>query len=345
MRAGGASGVVGGRMGCCEPGPVYIPCSGAGRSRPASSHRIGRWLTRAPAAAPAPAAVVSAAPSSAATSPISRPATMPQTQGTSAGHATKTSEAGFLPWTGRRARAGRTLSSSSNRSFVFATPETPGWKGGIGLPKALHAMWSPVSLFTTCVVPTTWFTQMTGCCRRPLFGDLRRWRDQRRSSWGGMDLRQGAGRAHRCRSKPATDLSREARHGTLSPHKNTEENTKQAQRSAASFSWHGVGGHSGWAWGTGATVRAPHLSHSRVSHVTQLSLELRCTCTQFGSDLKRRVWGLVASRLALTMISIKGATALATALATAAIIPAAALAFVLVLPWGVEDIIRADDLV
>ena len=81
------------------------------------------------------------------------------------------------------------------------------------------------------------------------------------------------------------------------------------------------------------------------SLMTQLSLELRCTCTQFGSDLKRRVWGLVASRLALTMISIKGATALATALATAAIIPAAALAFVLVLPWGVEDIIRADDLV
>ena len=153
-----------------------MPCSGAGRSRPASSHRIGRRLTRAPAAAPAPAAVASAAPSSAATSPISRPATVPQTQGTLAGHATKTSEAGtgFLPLTGRRARAGRTLSSSSNRSFVFATPETPGWKGGIGLPKALHAIWSPVSLFTTCVVPTTWFTQMTGCCRRPLFGDLRK---------------------------------------------------------------------------------------------------------------------------------------------------------------------------
>ena len=87
------------------------------------------------------------------------------------------------------------------------------------------------------------------------------------------------------------------------------------------------------------------VSLTRVSLMTQLSLELRCTCTQFGSDLKRRVWGLVASRLALTMISIKGATALATALATAAIIPAAALAFVLVLPWGVEDIIRADDLV
>ena len=203
--------MVGGRMGCCEPGPVYIPCSGAGRSRPASSHRIGRWLTRAPAAAPAPAAVASAAPSSAATSPISRPATMPQTQGTSAGHATKTSEAGFLPWAGRRARAGRTLSSSSNRSFVFATPETPGWKGGIGLPKALHAMWSPVSLFTTCVVPTTWFTQMTGCCRRPLFGDLRRWRDRRRSSWGWDGPSTGRGRAHRCRSKPATDLSGELR--------------------------------------------------------------------------------------------------------------------------------------
>ena len=184
-------------------------CSGAGRSRPASSHRIGRWLIRAPAAAPAPAAVASAAPFSAATSPISRPATMPQTQGTSAGHAT--SEAGFLPWTGRRARAGRTLSSSSNRSFVFATPETPGWKGGIGLPKALHAMWSPVSLFTTCVVPTTWFTQMTGCCRRPLFGDLRRWRDQRRSSWGWDGPSTGRGRAHRCRSKPATDLSGELR--------------------------------------------------------------------------------------------------------------------------------------
>ena len=211
MRAGGASGVVAGRMGCCEPGPVYMPCSGAGRSRPASSHRIGRWLTRAPAAAPAPAAVASAAPSSAATSPISRPAIMPQTQGTSADHATKTSEVGFLPGTGRRARAGRTLSSSSSRSFVFATPETPGWKGGIGLPKALHAMWSPVSLFTTCVVPTTWFTQMTGCCRRPLFGDLRRWRDQRRSSWGWDGPSTGRGRAHRCRSKPATDLSGELR--------------------------------------------------------------------------------------------------------------------------------------
>ena len=111
------------------------------------------------------------------------------------------------------------------------------------------------------------------------------------------------------------------------------------------MSCHGAGGRSGWAWGTGATVRARRISLSLGSLMTQLSLELRCTCTQFGSDLKRRVWGLVASRLALTMISIKGATALATALATAAIIPAAALAFVLVLPWGVEDIIRADDLV
>ena len=89
------------------------------------------------------------------------------------------------------------------------------------------------------------------------------------------------------------------------------------------------------------SVRRMCASLSLGSLMTQLSLELRCTCTQFGSDLKRRVWGLVASRLALTMISIKGATALATA----AIIPAAALAFVLVLPWGVEDIIRADDLV
>ena len=228
MRAGGASGVVGGRMGCCEPGPVYIPCSGAGRSRPASSHRIGRWLTRAPAAAPAPAAVASAAPFSAATSPISRPATMPQTQGTSAGHAT--SEAGFLPWTGRRARAGRTLSSSSNRSFVFATPETPGWKGGIGLPKALHAMWSPVSLFTTCVVPTTWFTQMTGCCRRPLFGDLRRWRDQRRSSWGWDGPSTGRG--------PRTSLPLKASNRSFAggktrdaaSHKNTPKHTGDATK-------------------------------------------------------------------------------------------------------------------
>ena len=101
--AGEASG--GCRMGCCQPGPVYIPCSGAGRSRPASSHRIGRWLTRAPAAAPAPAAVASAAPSSAATSPISRPATMPQTQGTSAGHAED--KRGRLPTLGGPSRAGR----------------------------------------------------------------------------------------------------------------------------------------------------------------------------------------------------------------------------------------------
>ena len=103
----------------------------------------------------------------------------------------------------------------------------------------------------------------------------------------------------------------------------------------------------GTAVGHGGRARPSvrRISLTLGSLMTQLSLELRCTCTQFGSDLKRRVWGLVASRLALTMISIKGATALATALATAAIIPAAALAFVLVLPWGVEDIIRADDLV
>ena len=52
-----------------------MPCWGASRSRPASSRRIGRWLTRAHAAVPAPAAVASAAPSSATTSPISCPAT------------------------------------------------------------------------------------------------------------------------------------------------------------------------------------------------------------------------------------------------------------------------------
>jgi hypothetical protein len=57
------------------------------------------------------------------------------------------------------------------------------------------------------------------------------------------------------------------------------------------------------------------------------------------------VWGLEAPPLTLAMISIKGATALAAALATAAVPAAIALAFVLVLPWGVEDIIRADDLV
>ena len=66
------------------------------------------------------------------------------------------------------------MSSSFFRSFVVATPVTPGWKGGFGLPKASQAMWSPVSLLTTCVVPITWFSQITGCCFRPL-GDLHRW--------------------------------------------------------------------------------------------------------------------------------------------------------------------------
>ena len=113
----------------------------------------------------------------------------------------KTSEAapGFPPSSGRRARAGRTLSSSFVRSFVLATPVTPGWKGGIGLPKGSQAMWSPVSLLTTCVVPTTWFSQITGCCRRPLFGDLRRWVTNAGQAVGGMDPGSGqAGRAHRC---------------------------------------------------------------------------------------------------------------------------------------------------
>ena len=107
----------------------------------------------------------------------------------------KTSEAapGFPPSPGRRARAGRTLSSSFVRSFVVATPVTPGWKGGIGLPKGLQAMWSPVSLLTTCVVPITWFSQITGCCRRPLFGDLRRWVTNAGQAVGGMDRRRAAG--------------------------------------------------------------------------------------------------------------------------------------------------------
>ena len=107
----------------------------------------------------------------------------------------KTIEAapGFPPSPGRRARAGRTLSSSFVRSFVVATPVTPGWKGGIGLPKGLQAMWSPVSLLTTCVVPITWFSQITGCCRRPLFGDLRRWVTNAGQAVGGMDRRRAAG--------------------------------------------------------------------------------------------------------------------------------------------------------
>ena len=56
-------------------------------------------------------------------------------------------------------------------------------------------------------------------------------------------------------------------------HTKTHQNTQETQRSAASFSWHGVGGHSGWAWGTGATVRAPHarLSHSGLSHDSALA--------------------------------------------------------------------------
>lgn len=301
MRVAGPLGRWVAAWAAASQGPCECLARGAGRSRPASSHRIGRWLTRAPAAAPAPAAVASAAPSSAATSPISRPATMPQTQGTLAGrrHEDKRGT-GFLPWTGRRARAGRTLSSSSNRSFVFATPETPGWKGGIGLPKALHAMWSPVSLFTTCVVPTTWSTQMTGCCRRPLFGDLRRWRDQRRSSWGWDGPSTGRGRAHRCRSKPATDLSRDARHVTL--RENTDqvisENTETKCNVGFFMASPGAAvGHGGRR----ATVRVPHLSSLSLSGLSGLSsrplARAEVTCTQFGSDLKRR--GVGSSSLPL----------------------------------------------
>ena len=268
-----------------------MPCSGAGRSRPASSHRIGRRLTRAPAAAPAPAAVASAAPSSAATSPISRPATVPQTQGTLAGHATKTSEAGtgFLPLTGRRARAGRTLSSSSNRSFVFATPETPGWKGGIGLPKALHAIWSPVSLFTTCVVPTTWFTQMTGCCRRPLFGDLRK---------RPTPVKLGVGWTGETGAHIA---AAQASNRSLAGGKTRDViGEKCKQSNAHSGVCHGTAG-AGTAVGHGGRRDrrcASPLSHSRADLSQDSALaRAEVTCTQFGSDLKRR--GVGSSSLPL----------------------------------------------
>ena len=70
----------------------------------------------------------------------------------------------------------RTFSWRLSRSFVSATPVMPGWKGGVGLPKGSQAMWSPVSLLTTWNLPTTWFSQMTGCCWRLLVGDLHRGR-------------------------------------------------------------------------------------------------------------------------------------------------------------------------